>query len=281
MPWRRSGRSADSRARLRRGALALALLLAASGGVWAAFEQPWRMPEPPQVEYPEFEYDGRFTFARIKFRPTQWYFTDAYMWNLDIKWNHDYPAAEIHFAKIVEEITGVVPTLGGGNILEITDPRLFEHPWAYLCEPGFWNPTEEEARLLREYMLKGGFVVIDDFFDQVGAPKSQWNNFEQSIQRVLPGVILYALTEEDIVFHSFFDVDELEFDDPEMARFRPKIYGIFENNDPKKRLMAVVNYNLDIGDYWEWSDNAFIYPKHLTEKGFKLGINYLMYSILH
>ncbi|HVS12777.1 MAG TPA: DUF4159 domain-containing protein [Thermoanaerobaculia bacterium] len=265
------------------GRAAVLALLAAllAGGVWAAIEQPWNAPEPPQVEYPTWDYDGRFTFARVKFRPMVWGLSDAYAWNLDLKWNHDYPAAEIHFARIIEEITGVVPRLEGGNILEITDPRLFEHPWAYLCEPGFWNPTDEEARLLREYMLKGGFVVIDDFFDPIGWPKDQWNNFERVIQKVLPGVILYPLAAEDSIFHSFFDIEDLDFEDPEMMRFLPTIYGIFEDNDPKQRLMAVVNYNLDIGDYWEWSDSSFIYPRHLTEKGFKLGINYLMYSILH
>jgi hypothetical protein len=273
-------RTPRTRGRARTAALLLGATLA-GGGVWAALEQPWGAPEPPQVEYPTWDYDGRFTFARIKFRPLVWGMSNAYAWSLDLKWNHDYPAAEVHFAKIIEEITGVVPRLEGGNILEITDPRLFEHPWAYLCEPGFWNPTDEEARLLREYMLKGGFVVIDDFFDPIGWPKDQWNNFERVIQKVLPGVILYPLAAEDSVFHSFFDVEDLDFDDPDMMRFQPTIYGIFENNDPKERLMAVVNYNLDIGDYWEWSNDAFIYPKHLTEKGFKLGINYLMYSILH
>ena len=202
-----------------------------------------------------------------------------YSWGFDLKWNHDYPQAEQNFTKIVEELTGVDPQLGNGNILEIDDPRLFDHPWAYMCEPGFWNPTDEQVEILREYILKGGFLVIDDFFDG-GGRQRQWSNFEYQIKRVFPGVILYPLTVEHPVFRSFFELEDLDFFDPRLPFYSPKIYGIFEDNDPKKRLMVAVNYNMDVGDFWEWSDRGF-YPEHLTEKGFKLGLNYLIFGLMN
>jgi hypothetical protein len=248
-----------------------------------AAEQPRFFPEPPQVEYPDWGYDGRFTFARIKFTPTYWDFSNAYTWGIDLKWNHDYPEAEVNFMKILDDLTELGPRMEGGNILEIGDPRLFEHPWAYLCEPGFWNPTDEEVETLRGYVLKGGFLVIDDFFLDFRSrqPRHQWDNFERQIERLFPGVILYRLDETHPALRVFFELDDVDFTDPDptFANFDPVIYGVFENNDPKERLMVVVNWNLDIGDYWEWSDTS-LYPLHLTEKGFKLGVNYLMYGLV-
>lgn len=248
-----------------------------------AAEQPRFFPEPPQVEYPEWDYDGRFTFARIKFTPTFWDFSPAYTWGLDLKWNHDYPEAEINFMKILDDLTDLGPRLDGGNILEISDPRLFEHPWAYLCEPGFWNPTDEEVATLRSYVLKGGFLVIDDFFLDFRSrqPRHQWDNFERQIERLFPGVILYKLEADHPALRVFFELEDVDFTDtdPQFVNFDPVIYGVFEDNDPQKRLMVVVNWNLDIGDYWEWSDTS-LYPLHLTEKGFKLGVNYLMYGLV-
>lgn len=261
-----------------RGAVATAALALLAGlGVGLAADG---FLEPPEVEIPSYEYDGRFTFARIKFDPSEWGF-GQYTWGLDLKWNHDYPQAEQNFTRILQELTGVEPRVTSGNVLELSDPRLFEHPWAYLCEPGFWNPSDEDARLLREYLLKGGFLMIDDFFDQPGW-SPQWDNFERQIQRVLPGVTLYPLTAEHPVFRAFFELDDIQFDDPALRGwFTPKIYGIFEENDPEKRLMVVVNYNMDIGDYWEWSDMGTVYPVHMTEKGFKVGVNYVLYGLTH
>jgi hypothetical protein len=116
----------------------------------------------PDVPYDNFPYQGSFTFARIKFEPTEWG-PGPYFWGWDLKWNHDYPWAEQNFMKILDELTLIHPTMDGGNIYAADDPELFDYPLAYLCEVGFWNPTESEVRGLRDYLLKGGSLVIDDF----------------------------------------------------------------------------------------------------------------------
>lgn len=268
------------RARSILGFVVVAAIALGAGAVALRDERPmlrFLTPEPPRVEYPTHPYDGGFTFARIKFRPTMWAPGD-YFWGLDLKWNHDYPAAEINFSKILDELTMASAKIEGGNIIGLDDPRLFEYPWVYFCEAGFWNPTEEEAENLRQYMLRGGFVVLDDMFDELGTSRA-WDNLSYQIQRVLPGVVLYPLDVSHPIFRVFFELDDIDFYD-EQLRYQPQIYGIFEDNDPARRMMAVVNYNMDIGDYWEWSDQD-IYPANLTEKGFKAGINYLMYGFLH
>lgn len=239
--------------------------------LWAEF------PRSPEVPYDNVEYDGSFTLARIRFEPT-WWGPGEFTWGLDLKWNHDYPQAEQNFSRILEELTGVVPNTEGSNILEITDPRLFEHPWAYICEVGFWDPTDEEVTTLREYLLKGGFLVVDDFIDMRG--RYQWQNFEMQMRRVLPEARLIELSVTHPIFHTFFPLEDLDFNDPRLPYLDTRVYGIFENNDPNGRLMVVANYNMDIGDFWEWSDIDF-YPENLTEKGFKLGLNYVIYGLTH
>ncbi len=235
------------------------------------------LPRAPEVDYPSYPYDGRFTFARIKFEPLEWG-DGPFTWGLDLKWNHDYPQAEQNFSRILREITGIETTLEGGNILELPDPRLFDHPWAYLCEVGFWDPTDEEAASLRTYLQKGGFLVVDDFIDVRG--DFQWQNFVRAMSRVLPDHDLSRLDLSHEVFHTFFPLDSLDLNDPSLPHLNSGIFGMFEDNDPAKRLQVVANYNMDVGDYWEWSDVDF-YPVDLTQRGFKLGVDYVIYGLTH
>ncbi len=268
--------SADSNLGRRGPSAFTALLLAiALAGAGVLVGEP---PSTPEVPFDNYEYNGNFTFARIKFEPTEWGFGD-YTWGLDLKWNHDYPQAEQNLMKILAEVTGIVPRMEGGNLIELDDPRLFEHPWAYMCEPGYWNPTEDELVNLRNYLQKGGFMVVDDFFNMRGG-SFQWRNFVRQMNRLFPDHSLVRLELDEPIFHNFFDLDDLDFSDPRLPQLQTGIFAIFEDNDPQGRIMLVANYNMDIGDFWEWSDTA-LYPIPLTQKGFRLGVNYVTYGITH
>ncbi len=234
-------------------------------------------PKPPPVETESYPYDGEFTLARIRFDPTQWG-GGPFTWNLDLKWNHDYPQAEQNFTRILEEVTSLETNPEGGNVLEITDPRLFEHPWAYICEVGYWDPTDEEIEILRSYLLKGGFLMVDDFIDMGGS--FQWRNFTHHFQRLLPGYQLRRMDLSDGIFSIFFPMESLDLNDPDLPPLDGAIFGVYEDDDPEERLMMIVNYNMDVGDYWEWSDQG-LYPIDLTQRGFKLGVNYVMYGLTH
>jgi hypothetical protein len=174
-------------------------------------------------------YNGRFTFLRLRFDPSYWG-RGPYAWGLDLKWNHDYPRAESHFMKIIDELTTIHPNMDGGNILSMDDPELFQYPWAYLCEVGFWTLTDEEAEGLRTYLLKGGFLVVDDFIDW------HWDNFVEQMAKVLPEARLVRLDVSHPIFDSFFHIETLDFTHPTFPEIKPIYYGIFEDNDPKKRL---------------------------------------------
>jgi len=213
-------------------------------------------------------YDGRFTFARIK------YHREPSGWNQgrpDIKWDHDYPRAEINFTRILEELTTLRPFTGGSNIFTLDDPELTRYPLAYMAEPGFWTLTDEEAAGLRAYLLKGGFIIFDDF----AGP--QWLHFETQMRRVLPEARLVLLDASHPIFDAFYRIEALEFRSA-YGNLRPLFYGIFEDNDPSRRLLAIINYNNDIAEYWEFSGSGY-YPVSLSNEAYKLGINYVIYGM--
>ena len=216
----------------------------------------------------QVNYDGRFTFLRLRFEPS----SDAGGWG-DLKWNHDCYRGERHFAKILKEITFIDPYTDASKIVSLDDPELFKYPIAYMCEPGFWTLTDREAANFRAYLLKGGFAIFDDFRDW------DWQNFDAQIHRVLPGAQLVELDEHQAVFDSFFRLKTIHFQQM-YDRSPSHYYGIYEDNDPGKRLMVIVNYNNDISEYWEWSDDGYV-PIELSNEAYKLGVNYVMYGMTH
>ncbi len=231
------------------------------------------LADAPDVTYTNVPYNGRFTFIRLRFSPSFWG-PGPYAWGLDLKWNHDYPRAEKHFTQILSDLTYLDPNTDGGNILAMDDPELFKYPWAYVCEVGFWTLTDEEATSLRLYLQKGGFLVVDDFM------MWHWDAFVAGIRQVLPGAQLVQLEVTHPIFDSFFHIETLDFEHPNFPEVKPVYYGIFEDNDPSKRLMVIANYNHDIGDYWEWSDTEWI-PIELSNEAYKLGVNYVIYGMTH
>jgi hypothetical protein len=217
-------------------------------------------------------YDGRFTFARIKYRGFgRWSGREG------PGWSHDYPDADVHFMRIMKEITSMRPfiewgNIQGGVIVALDDPLLFKYPVAYLSEPGGWFPNDAEAKGLRTYLQKGGFLIVDDF------PAFGYGTFEQAMARVLPGAKVVELTGKEAIFDCFYTID--------LKKMHPSYYGqgtwlgIYENNDPKKRLIAVIDYNNDVGESWQWSGQGF-FSVDVENEAYKLGINYLVYALTH
>jgi hypothetical protein len=223
-------------------------------------------------EIAKVPYDGRFTFARIRYEPVDGG-GFGFRRGRDLKWDHDTPRAERHFTRILEELTTLRPFMEGGTILTLDDPDLFRYPIAYIVEAGFWSPTDEEAAALRTYLMKGGFLIVDDFAGE------QWYGFEEAMRKVLPRARLIPMDVTHPIFDSFFHITSLDYTHP-YWRLPSQFYGVFEDNDPSKRLMAIVNYNNDLAEYWEWSDTGFL-PLDLTNEAYKLGVNYIVYAMTH
>jgi len=222
------------------------------------------------------EYDGRFVFVRLSYEMgLRGGAGGAFFRGRDLPWAHDYPRAERNLTKIIDDVTHVDPFQGpnGGNVFASGDSELHKFPFAYMSEPGYWTQTDAEAEGLRDYLLKGGFLIFDDFRGE------HWDNFEAQLRRVLPDARLVELDVSHPVFHSFFEIKTLEM--AEMyPGYTPSFYGVFEENDPDARLMIVANYNNDIGEYWEYSDTGWL-PIDLTNEAYKFGVNYVMYAMTH
>lgn len=226
--------------------------------------------DPSPWQERNVEYDGRFTFVRLMFRPL----STGFGRRPDLKWDHDYPVAERNFGRLLDELTGIEPHPGGSNVLAMDDPELFRYPVAYLSEPGFWTLSEAEEENLRAYLLKGGFLILDDF-----AGPRQWDRTTEVLGRLLPDHRLVPLDETHPIFDSFFHIERIEMPHPNFPVVA-SYYGIFEENDPTGRMMVIVNRDNDIGDYWEWSDRGWV-PIELSNEAYKLGVNYVIYALTH
>jgi hypothetical protein len=251
--------------------LLLALLVVATAA--AAQDFPRMRRRPPVFELPpNVAYDGRFVFVRLQYTPSLSGF--GFRRGGGPGWAHDYPRADTNFMRILDELTLLGPHVEATNIHALTDPALFEFPVAYLSEPGGWLPADDEVEALRAYLTKGGFLIFDDFRGR------DWENLEAQMRRVLPDARFQRLDATHAIFHSFFEIDSLDFVQFYDQDLPPAFFGLFEENDPSKRLMAIANYNNDIGEYWEFSDTGWV-PIDLSNEAYKLGVNYVMYALTH
>ena len=209
-------------------------------------------------------YDGRFTLARLYY-------------SMYTGWSFDWPDMESHLNSIINDLTTIRPQHDLNNVFRMDDPELMKFPIAYLSEPGYWFPTEAEAAGLRTYLHKGGFLIVDDFHFP-----EEWSVFEAAMKQVLPEGRIVRLSINHPVFNSFFPIKSLDVPYPGrlgQMGLMGEFFGIFDS-DPSQRLMVVINYNMDIGDYMEHSPSG-LYAVAPTNEAYKFGINYLIYGFTH
>ena len=217
---------------------------------------------------PNVPYDGRYTFVRISYDMGEF----GRFGRGEPPWAHDYPRGERHFTKIVSELSSTRTRTDASNIFSFDDPELFKYPVAYMSEPGFWNPSDSEVENLRKYLAKGGFIIFDDFVGQ------HWMNFERQITRVLPKSRPVVLTPDHPIFDSFYRISDLSIYHHPLQGVPSIFYGIYEDNDPSKRLVAIINYNNDLSELWEFSDEG-MFPIDQSNEAYKLGVNYIVYAL--
>ena len=251
--------------------LVVALLAAASAAqrraYYGAYEPAGNRP-----------YDGRFAFVRVRYRSAP-----GGNW-AGPAWAHGYPVAEQNLLRIMLDISLLDSDVEAINVITLDDPELFRYPIAYITEVGWWTLTDEEAAGLRAYLQKGGFLIVDDFKPEGwrGLYGGGWEPFAAAMRRVLPDARFFDLGPDAPIFHTFFEIPAALLDDfPQAYNFgRPVFRGIYEDNDPRKRLLVMVNYNTDVSQYWEWSGYG-IRPFGDTSDAYKLGVNYLIYGMTH
>ena len=251
-----------ARARLVAGAVLVSVLLTP---MMAAAQRFFFFGRPESL--PAVKYNSHFAFTRIRY--------GARVGRGASGWEHDYPAADRNFSAILDYITNMRVHLDGSNILDLDDARIFENPVIYMSEPGFWTTDDAEAANLRAYLLKGGFIIFDDFD---GDP--DWRNLVTQMKRVLPEHDFIRLDVKHSIFQSFFGLKTLNIPHPMLPGIEPVFLGLFEDNRPSGRMLAIANFNNDIGDYWEWSAEG-LYGNAPTNDAYRLGVNYLVYEMTH
>ena len=204
-------------------------------------------------------------------------------------WIVDWPDADDHFSQGIERLTRV--NTGEPRHLGLMDDHIFDYPWIYATQTGWWNLSNAETSRLREYLLRGGFLMVDDMW---GPGPEQWEIFVETMNRVFPKKPIDDVQDRDPVMHVLYDIGakDLSFI-PGTRHLRMGAGGHVEVVQPygthpawraiyddKGRMQVSVNYNTDIGDAWEYAD-APEYPEHMTALAYRYGINYLVYAMTH
>ena len=169
------------------------------------------------------------------------------------------------------------------NAIRLDDPNLRRYPFLYALEVGYMAMTEPEVVGLRDYLLAGGFLVIDDFWGSY-----QWANFEREIRRVLPEYPIVDIPLDHPLLSAFYDIEDIlqvpglgwgvgGYPTWQRDGYEPALKGIFDQHD---RLMVVINWNTDLGDAWEWAEDPW-YPWKYSNFAYKLGINMILYGMSH
>lgn len=225
------------------------------------------------------ESPGEFQFVRLAYSVNQYARRGG--WGGRQVWQTDWPDAEQHFLKGVGRLTRVAAARDG-RVLTPSDERIFDYPWIYAVEVGYWHLSDRDARTLREYLQRGGFLMVDDFHGTW-----EWAAFIASMERVFPDRPIVDIPENDEAFHVIYDLDH-RIQIPsrmytysgvtwEKDGYTPHWRGIYDDDG---RLMVAINFNMDIGDAWEhadWPD----YPENMTALAYRFGINYLVYAMTH
>jgi hypothetical protein len=228
----------------------------------------------------ELVYDSEFKFVRLVYSSGM-VMMDGYNYRGRDSWRVDWPDAEHHFLQGLRRLTRVNAS-EDGQLLTLMDQELYDFPWLYVLEVGSWVLSEEEVVRLREYLLRGGFLMIDDFHGS-----HEWAGFMATMNKVFPDRQVIEIAGDEEVMHVFYDLDNrtqipgihtywsgLTF---EKDGVTPHWRGIYDDDG---RLMVAINFNMDIGDAWEHADHPY-YPEPMTALAYRFGVNYVIYAMTH
>ena len=196
-------------------------------------------------------------------------------------WTMDYPRSDRHLSAAIRRLTRI-HARAAEEPTDLDDRDVFNRPWLYGVEVGHWDLTDSQAATMREFLLRGGFFMCDDFHGTV-----EWSFFEASMHKVFPDRPIVEIESSNPIFHTLYDLDE-RYQVPgaqyietgqiwEKDGKQPHWRAIY---DDRGRIMVAMCFNMDLGDSWEHADNP-AYPVHFSDLGIRLGVNYILYSMTH
>jgi hypothetical protein len=202
-------------------------------------------------------------------------------------WLQDWPDAEDHFTAGLQRLTRI--DVGDPRHVGLLDDQLFDYPWIYATQTGYWDLSDAEIARLREYLQRGGFLVVDDFWGP-----DEWEWFRRTMDRVFPNKPITDIAESDPVMHVLYNIEEKDRTFIPGSRHLRRGPGgsivVVQPQgtapawramyDDKNRMIVAINFNTDVGDAWEFADVPY-YPAAMTLLAYRYGVNYLVYSMTH
>lgn len=278
---------------------ALALLGAGAGLITALYsaQRPFRvypsMEAYDNVELPpDYQEKTEWVFARLMYpqHPLARFGNFRRFGSLDWReggtsWTQDYPRADRHFAQAMRRLS-LVHVRSVEQPVNLDDgDDAFNYPWMNAGEMGDWKLTSAQAAALREYLLRGGFIMLDDFWGT-----EEYNRFYESMRRVFPDRPVVEIDDADPIFHVVYDLDDryqvpgqwalqrgITYRNGDEGGSVPHWLGIYDDHG---RVMVAMTFNSDVGDSWEWADDPG-YPEKYSALGIRIGVNYVIYSMTH
>jgi hypothetical protein len=280
-------------------AYALACILACAGGLFA-FQKPFRqflsMEAYDNIPLPEdWKEPGEWVFARLMYpqNPEARFGGGRYRrygqvldWRSGgTSWTQDYPRADRHFAQALRRLSRV----SARSVEQPANPDetddFYNWPWMNAGEMGDWQLTPEQARVIREYLLRGGFLMFDDFWGP-----DEYARFEPSMKMIFPDRPVVEIDNANPIFHTVYNLDD-RFQVLGQWALRGGFGGMSRRAegtvahwlgvlDDKNRVMVAMSFNSDLGDAWEWADSP-TYPEKMAGLAIRIGVNYVVYSMSH
>lgn len=240
-------------------------------------EYPYEEVNPAAVP-PDANEKTEWAFARLRYPSGRFG-----GWGYRGSWPIDFPKADRQFVQGVRRLTRLHTRSAEQVIdLELDDDEIFYWPWTYAVEVGHWDLTDPQCRKMREYLLRGGFLMVDDFHGTY-----EWQVFTATMNRIFPDRPIVEIPNSDPIFHAIYDLDEkiqvmgtVTFGSGvtyEKDGVYPHWRGIY---DDRGRVMVAMCFNQDNGDAWEWADSPQ-YPEKAASQAYRLGINYIIYAMTH
>jgi uncharacterized protein DUF4159 len=272
------------------------ILIAATLATLSAFQnfsKPWR--EYPAVEYntfptpPDYQEKTEFVFARLMYPNAsfgrgfgrRFGGGDWRQGGSGAYWTMDYPRSDRHLLLAMRRLSRI-HARSVEQAVNSDDGDHYDWPWLYAVETGHWELTPGQVAGLREYFLRGGFLMVDDFHGSI-----EWQVFTDTLKRVFPDRAVVDIPNADAIFHILYDLD----DRIQVPGFRAWLSGVTHEQDgytpawrgvydDKGRIMVAICHNMDLGDSWEHADDPE-YPEKFSALGIRIAVNYINYAMTH
>lgn len=260
------------------------LALSVTASLWA-LQQQHQVPRTPNTDDDGNELalpadagkKTEWAFARLAYPSVQ----GSGFWAMRGSWSTDSPKADRQFVQGVRRLSRI-DAKSIEEVVDLDSDKLFEFPWIYAVEVGHWSLNDAQCKKLREYLLRGGFLMTDDFHGTF-----EWDVFMRSMSRVFPERPVVDIKNDDPIFHVLYDLQE-RFQVPGIQYWYTGRIAEYDGvtpewkaiHDDKGRVMVAICHNMDLGDAWEWADSPR-YPERYASLAYRTGINYIIYAMTH